>query len=116
MPYTEEGKAVMLHALASYISHASLHGGPPPGRELAGGVYRRKQIDFRNPDDGSMRTSLEVAFDVPEGVRVTHVGFWTSIIGGDLLAWGRTTEHSFRGRGIYIIDLAKLDLNAGPDE
>lgn len=113
MPYTVEGKAVMLWNLASAISHMSLHSGPPNEKnELSGGVYRRKQVDFIDPIDGAIRLQREVLFEVPAGARVTHAGFWTTSVGGALLAWDETTEHVFRGRGIYVVDLARLDLGA----
>lgn len=109
MPYTDEGKAIMLYGLAASISYVSLHHGPPPnGNELSGGVYRRKQIDFLDPETGSVRTQREIRIEVPAGARVTHAGFWTALIGGTLLAWGRTAEHEFRGRGVYVVDLAKM--------
>ena len=38
MPYTEEGKAVMLYALAATVTHVSLHSGrPAPYNEITGG-------------------------------------------------------------------------------
>lgn len=102
----------MLYGLVNTISHVSLHNGLPTQEktELFGGVYRRKQIDFLNPETGEARTQAEIYIEVPEGARVTHAGFWTSSIGGTLLAWGKTTVHQFRGRGVYVIDLAKMSI------
>lgn len=112
MPFTDDGRAVMLYGLAATISHVSLHNGPPEdGNELSGGVYRRKQIDFRDPESGEVRTLREIQFDVPEGARVTHAGFWNAPIGGVLLAAGPTNAHQFHGRGVYVIDLAKLSVS-----
>jgi hypothetical protein len=111
MPYTDEGKAIMLYGLASSITHVSLHSGPPPnGHEIKGGVYRRKPIDFHDPLSGEVETHREVSLEVPEGAHVTHAGFWTALIGGTLLAWEETKEHRFRGRGVYMIDLATLSI------
>jgi hypothetical protein len=102
----------MLWNLASVISHVSLHSGEPnAANELRGGVYRRMQINFRDPIDGVIRSEREVSFEVPAGAHVTHAGFWTSSIGGTLLAWDESREHAYRGRGTYIVDLARLDLN-----
>jgi hypothetical protein len=112
MPYSDEGKALMLWNFASAASHLSLHSGPPEsGHELAEGAYRRKQLEFTDPVAGTMRTLREITFDVPAGAHVTHAGFWSNQIGGALLASARTTEQSFRGRGVYVVDVAKLDLN-----
>lgn len=113
MPYTDDGKAVMLYGLAATISHISLHSGvPTDGNELSGGVYRRMRVDFRDPDSGEVSLARAVSFDVPEGARVTHAGFWNASSGGILLAWERTNEHTFRGRGVYVIDLAKLMITS----
>jgi hypothetical protein len=115
MPYTDEGKALMLWNLAATISHVSLHSGiPEDGHELSGGVYRRMQIAFINPEDGSMRSEREVSFEVPAGARVTHAGFWNTSIGGTLLAWAPSTEHRFKGRGVYVVDLAQLGITSPP--
>jgi len=111
MPYTDEGKAVMLYGIANTISHVSLHSGPPnKGNELTGGVYRRKQIDFSDPETGEVRNEREITFDVPQGARITHAGFWSASYGGTLLAAAPTTEREFRGRGVYVIDLVKLGI------
>jgi len=112
MPYTDAGRNAMLWNLAAMISHVSLHSGDPTeGDELSGGVYRRMPIEFRDPVTGAVRNEREIRFEVPEGARVTHVGFWTSSIGGELLAWASTNEHVFRGRGVYVVDLARLGIS-----
>jgi hypothetical protein len=112
MPYTDEGKAVMLRALEGAISHLSLHDGrPPDGNELPYGIYRRKQIDLREPDDGAMKTVRRIEFDVPAEAVITHAGFWTRPIGGVLLAWAQAPMHNFKNLGMYVVDLAELDLN-----
>jgi len=116
MPYTAEGKEIMLWNLAATISHASLHSGPPPqGNEIRGGVYRRMRIDFVDPANGKVRSERVVEFDVPALAKVTHVGFWTNSISGVLLAWGVVTEKTFRGRGVYVIDLAEMNLDQEQD-
>lgn len=115
MPYTEQGKAVMLWGLASAISHMSLHSGPADeGHELRGGVYRRLQVDFTTPDEGEMRSTRKVSFEVPEGAVVKAVGFWTTSQEGVMLAWGALPEIKTRGRAFIEVDLAELDLNCEP--
>lgn len=111
--YTPEGKALMLWALRGAISHASLHSGVPTAEnELPEGVYRRRQIDLRDPVDGAMRADRIVRFDVPEGVRVAYVAFWDRPFGGVMLARGELSKpESFVGVGVYEIDLAEFDLN-----
>lgn len=111
--WTEDGKNLMLHYARQHISHMSLHSGPPEqANELPDGLYRRRQIDLREPNDGEMRSDKKVVFEVSEGSSPTHAGFWTEPFGGVLLARGRLSEsHVFSGDGTLEIELATLDLN-----
>jgi hypothetical protein len=111
--YTPEGKALMLWALREVMSHMSLHSGVPTAEnELPTGIYRRRQIDMREPVDGAMRSERKVVFDVPEGVRVAYAAFWDRPIGGVMLARAELSKsESFVGAGVYEVDVAEMDLN-----
>lgn len=114
MPYTELGKAVMLAGpgLRAAISHMSLHSGPPlEGHELPAGIYRRGSVELRDPAGGEMRSDGPIRLDVPEGSRVEFAAFWSEPTGGALLAWAKAPAKSFRGRGVYEVDMAVFDLN-----
>lgn len=112
MPYTAAGKTLMLMQLHRSAKFASLHGGSPTkANELAGGLYQRMPVDFLEPHDGVMKLAAGQVFAVPEGASVTHIGFWTAITGGVLLAHGEVAPKQYKKRGVYVLDGAKLDLN-----
>lgn len=114
MPYTDDGKAVMLYALRELVRFASLHSARPTDgfNELPHDVYRRQPVDLRDPVEGEMRTHRELEFEVPPGAEVRYVGFWTRATSGVMLAYKRLpTPLTYRGRGVLVIDAATLDLN-----
>lgn len=113
MPYHVAAKNLMLNHLRQAISHVSLHSGPPiAGNELSGDVYARVKVEFGDALSGVIELQGKAIFAAPAGAKVTHAGFWTSGKGGVLLASGPTKEASFDKRGVYVVDTAKLDLNA----
>lgn len=111
--WSEEGKNLMLSYAREHISHLGLHSDVPAAEnELPEGVYRRRQIDLREPRGGELRSDRKIVLDVPEGARPTHAGFWTSPFGGVLLAGAALTKsREFKGDGTVEIDLATLDLH-----
>lgn len=119
MPWTQEGKAVMLVAARDAISHMSIHNAKPVDglHELPQDVYRRRQVDFKDPVAGEAKSERPVRFDIPPGGHVAYAGFWTRSIGGVMLAWAPLPEkRTFHGRGILEVDLAVLDLNLDESE
>jgi len=113
--WTEEGKALQLWRAREAISHISLHSGiPDMDNELPDGIYRRVQIDFREPREGEIRSERKVVLSVPEGSTPTHAGFWNAPFGGVMLARGKLSRsRTFKGDGTVEITLAALDLNGG---
>lgn len=117
MPYTTEGKNAMLNHLASIATHMGLHTALPSTatpNEVSGGspAYARKANTFNAASGGSLDNSNAPVFDVPGGTTVTHVGFWTALTGGTLLAWAAVTNETFGAQGTYTATDADLDLNA----
>lgn len=80
MPYTPDGKGIMLEELASQITHVSLHTGAPGttgANEVAGGAYARKTAAFAAFDDtDAIAINPAIEFDVPAATTVAYVGFW----------------------------------------
>lgn len=113
MPYTTDAKNLMIDYAASLITHVSLHTGRPTmeANELSVEPYRRELIRFSLAEGGEVASERSVRINVPPGVEITHAGFWTASSGGTMLAWGRVPKRSFRGRGVYELDLVTLDLN-----
>ena len=116
MPYTAEGKHVMLNGpgLRPVISHMSVHSGKRAiaENELPVAVYQRRQVDLREPnDDVVMRSARKVEFDIPPGGHVESVGFWTAASGGSMVAWKPIPPKTFEFGGVLSVDLATFDLN-----
>ena len=117
MPYTTEGKNAMLNHLASVATHVALHTAVPSTatpNEVAGGApaYARKANAWNAAAAGALDNSNAPVFDVPGGTTVTHVGFWSAAVGGQLLAYAAVTNESFGEQGTYTLTDADLDLNA----
>jgi hypothetical protein len=75
-------------------------------------AYARKAISFAAASSGSMAASSAPVFDVPAGVTVTHVGFWSASTGGTFLGSADVTDEAFAAQGTYTLNTATLDLNA----
>lgn len=120
MPYTTLAKNRMLDALArnnapgAGITHLSLHTAAPDAsgsNEVTGGTpaYARKAVAWNAPSGGAIDDSTNGAvFDVPAGVTVTHVGYWSST---DFMASDDVTPEAFAAQGTYTVTDADLDLN-----
>lgn len=115
MPYTEEGKSVMLGAIRFAISHIGAHRDLPSAlinTEPVVGVYRRAEINLSLPELGVIE-AYKIYINVPPGTRVSHIGFWDRAVGGSCLAYYALDEVLYyRGRGVVSVDVAHLDLNA----
>jgi hypothetical protein len=108
MPLNTAAKTIMLNALDGVIGRISLHTGAPgasgTANEVSGGspAYARKTISC-TVTGASMATDAAVIFDVPGGVTVTHVGFWSAdgltYYGDDDLS----ASESFASQGTYTI-------------
>ena len=119
MPYVDAGRHRMLDALVgtasgSPITHASLHTAAPPGNEVTGGTpaYARIAITFGAATGGAIDSTNTPVFDVPGATTVTHVGFYTALAAGTLMAFADVTDEAFGGQGTYTLTDADLDLNA----
>jgi hypothetical protein len=117
MPYTTEGKNLMLDALAAAATHVGLHTAVPSTgspNEVSGGspAYARKANTWNAAAAGTLDNSNAPVFDVPAGTTVTHVGFWSASSAGTLYAYAAVTNETFGAQGTYTLTDADLDLNA----
>ncbi len=112
MPYTMAARNMMLNVLAPALAYASLHYGVPPTNELES--YERVAVRFDEAFSGVIRLQERINVNVPEGAKITHVGFWTASQGGVLLAYSPVSEIEYQGPGVYTIESAALDLNVVP--
>lgn len=117
MPYTTEGKNAMLNYLATIATHMGLHTAVPSTavpNEVTGGspAYARKANTYNAAAAGSLDNSNTPVFDVPGGVTITHVGFWSALTGGTLYGYAAVTNETFGAQGTYTATDADLDLNS----
>lgn len=87
MPYTNTGRDAMLAGgLGDLITHVSLHTGNTGtggGNEVAGSGYARQPVTWYAPASNGIRSNQgAIAFTVPAGSSLLHVGFWDQLVGG----------------------------------
>lgn len=125
MGYKPDAKHRMLNHLAGNaatagpITHASLHSAFPAtaANEITGGspAYARKAVTFEAAAGTELAGSLDVSnapvFDVPGGVTVAAVGYWTALSGGTLMADADVVDEVFAAQGTYTVTDADLHLN-----
>lgn len=100
------------------ITHTSLHTAFPAtaANELTGGspAYARRAVTWETvagtESAGSLDMSNAPAFDVPGGVTVSAVGFWTALSAGVLMADADVTDEAFASQGSYTINDADLSI------
>ena len=114
----------MLNAIAGNaasdapITHASLHTAYPASsaNELTGGspAYARKAVTWEavagTEAAGSLDMTNAPVFDVPGGVTVAAVGFWSAVTGGTLMAHGDVTDEVFASQGQYTVNDGDLSI------
>lgn len=115
MPYSTNGKAVMLDAMT--ISHVSLHTSDPGNtgaNEVTGGspAYARKAITIGAASGGTRTASDTPVFDVPGGVTISHVGFWSGVTGGTFFGYDDlASPESFASQGQFTLTAASLSIS-----
>jgi hypothetical protein len=115
MPYTAEGKALMLNGLTTFFL-AYFTGDPTAGGvEVSGGNYARQEATYGPPVNGARPLLNEPVTFIPGGVSVPHSGVYSAETGGVLLfhkplSATRTAPDEFT---ITITD-GEFDLNNDP--
>jgi hypothetical protein len=125
MPYTADGKTLMLDALRGGnpaanrgIATASLHTAIPNdsgSNEVAGGSYARKAVTVSAANAelaGSIDITNAPVFDVPAATTVAAVGFWSGEGTPKFLAYADVTDEVFSGAGTYTLTDADLNVNS----
>ena len=112
MPYTVNGKNAMLGALG--VTHVSAHTADPGetgASEVTGGTYARKSITFNAAAAGNLDSSNIPVLDIPAGVTVTHIGYFSALTAGVFLASSDIVDETYSNAGTLTITDADLDLN-----
>ena len=125
MPYTADGKTLLLDALRGGapaanrgIAVASLHTAAPGdngANEVSGGGYARQAVTISAANAeaaGSIDITNTPTFSVPAGTTVSYVGFWSGEGTPKFLAWADVTDEAFTGAGQYQLTDADLNVNA----
>lgn len=91
------------NAIATYgaglITHIGLVDGS--GVELSGGSYARKAIVWTTAEDGIVRPSSDIVFDIPAGVTVAGWRCFSADTGGTNYGGEDLTAETFAGAGQY---------------
>lgn len=112
MPYTINGKNTMLDNLGvAFVSAHTATPGETGASEVTGGTYARKSITFNAANLGNLDSSNVPVLDIPAGITVTDIGYWTLAIGGVFLASSNITDETYSNAGTLTITDADLDLN-----
>jgi len=106
---TAQGRENLAVAYGTNAPYASLHTATPGSTgtsELSttGGSpsYARKAVTWvPGTVDGTVTAS--VTFDVPSGITVAGVGFWTAATGGTYIDGGTVTSQAFSAQGTYTV-------------
>lgn len=118
MPFTNEGKALMLEALRTGIAEISLHTADPSttgANEVTGGspAYARAAVtavDFAAVSAGAFTLAADISFSGPASGACTHVGIWdgANFLGGAAI----TGDQAFNAEGAYVLQAAtEFNLN-----
>ena len=116
MPYYSVAKNSMLDAISTTYRFMSLHEATPStdgSNEVSGGSYTRIAVTWNTAASGEAALSSNVAFSVPAGSTVTHVGVFATSTGTTLGAYADVTDEGFAGAGTYTVTASgtKLDIN-----
>lgn len=109
MALTVAGRNDTAAAFATGSTHMSLHTADPGAtgaNEVNGGTpaYARKASTWAAAANGAVSISAALAFDVPSGVTVTHIGLWSAVTGG--VFKGGTSlgvPETFTAQGQYVV-------------
>lgn len=110
MPYSDNGKNVMLNALGALAVYASLHTDIPNSsgsNEVSGGspAYARKAIAYDSAASGSMdKNATDPVFDVPAATTVFYIGLWSASTAGTFYGYMPINGGTIKGVGTAATD------------
>lgn len=117
MSYTDEVIDAMLDLTdetdgAVAITHISLHTADPGttgASEVSGGSYARQAVTWGAASGGTKASTAALAFNVPAGATITHVGGWTASTAGTFRGGGELgASQAFASAGTYTIAAGDL--------
>ena len=115
MALSDDGKSVMLTALAGDAVYVSLHTSDPGtdgSNEATGGspAYARKSITWSAASSGTLAASNAPVFDVPAGT-YAYFGLWSAATSGTFYGSGAlSASETFAAQGTYTLDTTDVTL------
>jgi hypothetical protein len=112
MGLNNAGLNLQVAGLTSAASHVSLHTASPGtdgSNEVTGGSYTREAVSWAAAASGSAATDANIVFEVPTGVTITHLGYWSASSGGTFYGWrALNASQTFSSAGTYTISSGNL--------
>ena len=99
--------AIATHG-GSLITHLGLVN--DSGVELTGGSYARKAVTWTTADDGVIRPTADLTFDIPAGVKVKGWCGCTALTGGTNYGGEDVPEEIYNGAGQYKLLAANTGI------
>jgi len=101
------GLNAQVGGLTSVVTHVSLHTAEPDASgssEVTGGTYTREAITWGSASAGTATSSGDIVFDVPTGVTITHLGYWSASSAGTFYgSRALDTSQTFSSAGTYTL-------------
>jgi len=119
MSFTDEVKNAMLELIDESggtvdATHVSLHTADPGTTgtdEVTGGSYARVAVTWGAASGGTKSNTGTLAFNVPAGTTITHVGLWDDSTNGTFRGGGALgASQQFATSGTYTIAAGDLDV------
>jgi hypothetical protein len=114
MALNADARDAMLAGFTGVALYASIHSAAPDGsgsNELSGGLpaYTRVAIPWGAESGGQVATVADLEWDIPPGVDITHLGYWSAITGGVYYGDRPLSDpESFTGQGTHTIPSGSL--------
>lgn len=112
MALNSNGLNAQVGGLTTVAAYASLHTAEPDAAgssEVTGGAYTREAISWAAASGGTAVSSAEIVFDVPDGVTITHLGYWSASSAGTFYgSRALDASQTFSNSGTYTIASGNL--------
>jgi hypothetical protein len=108
----DNGLNAQVGGLTAVAGFASLHTAEPDASgssEVTGGTYTREAITWAAASGGTAVSDAEIVFDVPTGVTITHLGYWSAGTAGTFYgSRALDVSQEFSSAGTYTIAAGNL--------
>lgn len=113
MPLNDTALNVGADAIAGAITHVALHTSTSSGSEISGGspAYARLAISWNSASSGNADSSNQPVFNVPGGVTIAYIGYWSAASGGTFYGTSAITPETFGAQGTYELNDADITLS-----